>query len=78
MKKTSKIHLKFVQNPSKIDQKRPQIDENGSLERFRRQIAPRSAPGTVRREKVTDFNSFLAENGAPRGHFGAQLGSKIR
>ena len=44
-----KNRSKIVQNPSKIflksTKKRPQIDENASLERFRRQIAPRSAPG---------------------------------
>ena len=36
---------KFIENPSKINQKRSQIEKNTSLERFRRQIAPRSARG---------------------------------
>ena len=43
MRKSCKIYPKLVQNPSKIDQKRRQIDKNASLERFRRQIAPESA-----------------------------------
>merc|ERR1712232_1224707 len=34
---------KMIQIPSKISQKRSQIDENASLERFRCQFAPRSA-----------------------------------
>ena len=40
-----KIHSKLVQNPSKMCKRRSQIDENASLQRFRHQIAPRSAPG---------------------------------
>ena len=39
------ISPKLVQNPSKIDQKRSQTDEDASLERLRDQIGPRSAPG---------------------------------
>ena len=69
---------KFIGNPSKINQKRSQIEKNTSLERFRCQIAPRSAPGRSPVEKVTGFYSFLGENGVSRDHFGAQLGSKIR
>ena len=37
--------LKFIENPSKINPKRSQIQKNTSLDRFRHQIAPRSAPG---------------------------------
>ena len=43
--KSCKNKLNLVQNPSKTDQKRSQINTNASLERFRRQIAHRSAPG---------------------------------
>ena len=60
-------HLsKIVQIPSKINQKRSQIDENASLEGFRRQIAPRSAPGTLPDESVKIYESL----------FGRQLHSK--
>ena len=50
----SLIHPKLVRNPSKIDKKRSQIDENVSLECFRRLIAPRSAP----RSKTRLFQIF--------------------
>ena len=43
--KSCKNNPNLVQNPSKTDQKRSQINTNASLERFRRQIAHRSAPG---------------------------------
>ena len=46
MKHRRKIIPKLVQNPSEIDQKRPQIDKNTSFERFRRQIAPSSLQGS--------------------------------
>ena len=42
-KTTSKINRNLWKIHSKSTKKRPQIDENVSLERFRRQIAPRSA-----------------------------------
>ena len=38
------ILIGSIKNLSRINQKRSQIDENASLERFRRQIAPKSAP----------------------------------
>ena len=61
---------KIFENPSQIDQKRSQIEKNASLERFRRQIATRSAPGggPDPRRQLGDstFGAFLAENVAPR------------
>ena len=41
--------------PSKIKQKRPQIDENTSWERFRRQIVTRSAPGRSQLDGLLDL-----------------------
>ena len=69
MKNNIKNQSKIIQNPSKIDQTRPQIDENASLERFRRQIVPRSAPGAVRREKVTHFDSNFSRTCRSKGRF---------
>ena len=66
-KNNIKNQLKIIPNPSKIDKKRSQVDENASLERFRRQIAPRSAPGRVR------HNSGVPQN----RHFGILDPSKI-
>ena len=70
MNNRRKIIPKFVQNPSKINQKRPQIVKNTSFERFRRQIAPRSAPGGSRERSSIrcgqPFGACLVENGAPR------------
>ena len=45
------FHLESVQSPSKICR-------NASLKRFRRQIAPRSAPGTVWAEAGGNFYRF--------------------
>ena len=75
-------HLsKIVQNPSKIllksTRKRPQIDESASLERFRRQIVLRSAPGTLRGENVWTFNEIFAEHVVPRVGFATFGKSKI-
>ena len=50
---------KFIRNPSQIDQKTAQIDENTSLERFRHQIAPRSAPGRSGQSGVLHFLRFF-------------------
>ena len=44
---------KMLPNSSKFEQKQFQIDENGSLERFRCQIAPRSAPRTLQERSGT-------------------------
>ena len=44
-KTTSKINRDLSKILPKSTQKRSHIDENTSLERLRRQIAPRSAPG---------------------------------
>merc|ERR1712228_538932 len=38
-----KNHPTLIHNPAKINQKRSQIDENASLERFRNQVEPMSA-----------------------------------
>ena len=45
--------------PSKIEQKRPLIDENTSWERFRRQIVTRSAPGRSQLDGLLDFFSLF-------------------
>ena len=70
-KRDQKSILESAKNGTKID-------ENASLERFRHQIAPMSAPGRFPGKGVSEKDDFLAENDAPRGNFGAQLGSKIR
>ena len=67
--KSSKIHPKLVQNPSKIDQKRSQIDENASLERFRRQIAPRSALGRLPDERRVTFFRLFGRKCRSEGRF---------
>ena len=69
IEKSSRILPKLVQNPSKIEQKRSQIDQNGSLDRFRRQIAPRSAQGTTKPEGAIDCGSFFGQKGRPKGRF---------
>ena len=73
-----KNHPKSIQNPSKIDQNGTRIDENASSGRFRRQIAPRSAPGRcARRRRVTEIRFFF-ETDTSRSHFGTWRGPKIR
>ena len=54
----------------KSTRKRSQIDENASLERFRRQIAPRSASRAVLDESRKPKSQFFAQNVAPRVGFG--------
>ena len=71
----------MVQNPPKIDQKRSRIEKNASLERFRRQIAPRSAPGRPDSYGLLDFLRFFGRKWRPKGGFRdppkSQNGSKI-
>ena len=72
--------LKFIGNPSQINQKRSQIEKNTSFERFRRQIAPRSAPGgSCERSGIRCghlFGACLVENGAPRDPLKSEGASK--
>ena len=50
---------KTTQNQSKINQERPQIDENTTMEHFQRQIAPRSPPKLLFAFGVVAFLRFL-------------------
>ena len=79
---TSWKHVpKLIQNPSTINQKWSQIDRNTSLERFRRQIAPRSAPRCNGPEKLlllwSLFGRKLRSEGGFRDPPKSQNGSKI-
>ena len=69
-----KIHSKSAKNCTKIN-------ENASWERFRRQIAPRSAPGRSAWEPQDFFWSLFGRkwcsNGLFRGQAGVQNQSKI-
>ena len=59
----------MVQNPPKFFPKRPRIDENGSLDRFRRQVAPRSAPGSAPPYGGLDIFRFFGRKWSPKGGF---------
>ena len=51
--------LKMILIPAKIKQKRPQIDENTSRERFWRQIVTRSASGRSQLDGLLDILSLF-------------------
>ena len=76
--KSLKNHPNLVQNPSKINQKRPQIDENESLERFRHQIAPGSVPGRSGYDLPVETRSLFGRKWRSKGPVWTQLWSQIR
>ena len=59
MRKSWKLDPIFSNFLKKFIRKWPQIDESASLERFRRQIAPRLAPGRFPEFGVVAFSWFL-------------------
>ena len=65
---------KFIEHPSKINQKRSQIEKNTSLDRFRRQIAPRSAPGPSPEFGGLGFWSLFGRKWCSKGPFGGPAG----
>ena len=82
------IMWKIINNPSifvgflpQIDQQLFQIEKNASLDRFRRQIAPRSAPGRSFSQGVPRRWRLFGRKGGDKGRFWdlpkSQNGSKI-
>ena len=65
---------KFNEHPSKIDPKRSEIEKNISLDRFRRQMAPRSAPGGFPYDGVSENGHLFDRKWRSEGAFWAPAG----
>ena len=59
-------------------EQRPKINETASLERFRRQIAPRSAPGRFREFGVIAFWHLFGRKWCSKGPFWSPAGTQNR
>ena len=59
----------MIPNPSKINQQTSQVEKNASMDRFRRQVAHRSAPRWQHPERVLGFSSLFGRKWSSKGPF---------